>query len=273
MGHTRKKSTGIHLTTIVLIAITTVFATVLIAVTGELTTLWPLYVVPIVIAALSYHVPGAVLVSALSTALIAFMLYSVERDISALPELVVGMGAFTISGIVIGTQAYRSLRHREALEEASIHDPLTGLLKREHLDHRLNEEVRRAERYQFQTAVILVKVDCFDEFREQFGRYKADVMLEHLGEVLDVNTRDTDILGRFGTTSFGVILPYTDYEGATATAEHLEQAVAQTEFEGDVLEPATHCTVTTAVAVYPENGGTAVAILTVATERLGEDAG
>lgn len=268
MERTQHRSARLHLTTIIVVAAALVFATALIFTTGELLTLWPLYVVPIVIAALSYHLAGAIIVSALSTALLSFMLYAIERDVSALPELIVGMTAFTVSGLVIGWQAQRSMRHSQALEEMSITDPLTGLFKREHLELRLAEELRRGERYGSLTSFILVSVDCFDEFKEQFGRYKADVMLEHLGEVILLNIRDTDIVGRYDETSFGVVLPCAPAEGARSCAQRIAAVVRETEFEGDVLEPSTRCTVRVGVATYPDDVSTMSALMCTAEQRV-----
>lgn len=273
MGSTQHRSASLHLATIVTTGVAIAFSTALIFTTGDLLTLWPLYVLPIVVAALAYHVAGAIVVSAISAALLSLMLYSIEADLAALPELVVGMTAFTVSGLVIGWQAQRSLRHSRSLEEASILDQLTGRLKREHLEYRLAEEVRRAERYTLTTSFAIVRVDCFEEFKDQFGRYKAEIMLEHLGEVIDVNVRDTDIVGRYDATSFGLILPYTDREGAMTAARHVSEKVRETEFEGDALEPTAHCTVSIGVATFPDDGASKAALMLAAEEGLTQEEG
>ncbi|MBE0417929.1 MAG: diguanylate cyclase [Coriobacteriia bacterium] len=271
MPDSQRRPTSLHLATLIMVGVTGAFATVLILITGELLTLWPLYVVPIVIAALTYHVAGAVLVSAISVALVAFSLYGTGLDPSALPELAIGMAAFTVSGIVIGVQAHRSLRHSHLLEEASILDPLTGLYKRAHFDQCLAEELRRSERYELRCSLLLVQVECFDAFKEQFGHYKAEMLLEHLGDVLRVSVRDHDIVGRYGPTAFGVLLPFAGQAEALEVGDRIRAIVADTEFEGDVLEPATHCSVRTASATYPGDSCERAGLYDVAEGRLGED--
>ena len=268
MPDTPRRPTSLHLAALVLVGITGVFATVLILLTGELLTLWPLYVVPIVIAALTYHVAGAIVVSAISVALVAFTLYGTGLDPSALPELAIGMAAFTVSAIVIGFQAQRSSRHGYLLEETSILDPLTGVYKRAHFERRLHEEVRRCERYRLQCAVVLVEVECFDTFKEQFGHYKAEMLLEHLGDVIRVSIRDHDIVGRYGLSSFGVLLPFAGPQEARSVAERLRAIVDETEFEGDVLEPVTRCAVRTACATYPDDACERKGLLDTAEQRL-----
>ncbi|MBW6468160.1 MAG: GGDEF domain-containing protein [Anaerosomatales bacterium] len=268
MPGTERRPTSLHLAALVLAGITGVFATVLILMTGELLTLWPLYVVPIVIAALTYHVAGAVVVSAISIALVAFVLYGTGLDTSVLPELAIGMAAFTISGIVIGVQAHRSSRHRYLLEETSIFDPLTGVYKRAHLERRLREEMRRAERLDARCSVVLVKVECFDDFKERFGHYKGEMLLEHLADVVRVSVRDHDVVARHGPVSFGVLLPFAGPDEAHSVAERLAAIVEDTEFEGDVLEPVTRCSVRCARATYPDDACEHRGLLAAAEQRL-----
>lgn len=268
MPDSQRRPTSLHLAALVMVSLTGGFVTALIFFTGELLTLWPLYVVPIVIAAITYHVAGAVLVSAISAALVAFTLYGTGLDTSALPELIVGMAAFTVSGIVIGVQAHRSHRHGYLLEETSILDPLTGLYKRVHFNQRLAEELRRSERYGLSCSVVLIEVECFDAFKEQFGHYKAEMLLEHLADVLRVSVRDHDIVGRYAQISFGIVLPFAGAAEAQTVADRVAAVVADTQFEGDVLEPVTHCTVRTAHATYPDDACERNAMLAAAQARL-----
>lgn len=272
MPDTHRRPTSLHLAALVLVALTAGFVTALIVITGQVGPLWPLYIVPIVIAALTYHVGGAVLVSAICAALLVLVQYGSGASSAALPELVIGMIAFTISGVVIGVQAYRSSRHGAVLEEASIIDPVTGVYKRAYLDKRLHEELRRSERHGLSCSVLLVEVDCFEAFKNQFGHYKAELMLEHLADVLRVGVRDHDIVGRYDHVTFAIMLPSTPAAAAEAVGARLERTVAGTEFEGDVLEPATHCTVRTAHATYPDDGCVRDQLLSIAEGRLEEAA-
>jgi len=269
MGPSVERRSGINLPSLVAIAGTGVFVTALIISTNDLITLWPLYLVPIVIASIAYHLAGAVVVSTFSSVLLALLHWSLKPGLGMLPELIVGMIAFTTSGIVIGLQARYSSQHQEALEATSIFDPVTGLFKREYFDRRLAEEVRRALRYNLTLSLLLVQVRDFERFREQFGGYKANLMLNHLAEVLRISTRNTDIIGRHGLSSFGVILPHADERIARTTAKRLSQAVEAAEFEGDALEPSTHCSVRIVATVCPHDGCSPQALLAKIEEAKG----
>lgn len=270
MPDSDRRPTSMRFAALVLIGLTGAFVTALIATTGQLILLWPLYVIPIVIAALTYRVAGAVMATALAAAIVALSLYGGGAETPVLGELVVGFAAFAISGLVIGVQAQRHGRHELLLENASILDQPTGVHKREYLLRRLAKEISRSERHHLYCSLLLAEVACFNEFKERFGHYKADMLLEHLGQVLRMSVRDGDIVGRVDTATFGIVLVQTGAAGARNVAERLRRTVAATEFEGDVLEPATRCAVWVATATYPVDGCESHALLKGASQGLRE---
>ncbi|GAB4282062.1 MAG: hypothetical protein Kow0067_01950 [Coriobacteriia bacterium] len=264
------RTTRFHLWNVLLVVLTGTFVTVLVVLTGDMQAYWPLYLVPIVIASLAYHVGGAVITSAIAVALLALLMPAAGLAQEAFPQLAVGMLTFVLSGAVIGSQARRQRRHSLELEQTSIRDRLTGLYKGEYFHTRLSEELKRSDRYGVAVSVVLVSVADFDGFKERYGRYKAELLLDHLADVLRIAVRDTDIVARYTETSFAVILPFSGEREARLVAGRIEAAAAEAEFEGDVLEPAAHIRVTTAHASYPDEAVEQGELLRRSEERLGE---
>jgi diguanylate cyclase (GGDEF)-like protein len=245
------------------------FVTALISLTGDLRTYWPLYLVPIVIAALAYHVGGAVVASALVAALVALLVPEASAGSTSVPQLGVGIAVFLLSGVVIGAQAHRQRQHSEVLEQASIRDQLTGLYKADYLHNRLNEEIHRCDRYSVPVAFGVVAVDGYPDFKERFGHYKADLMLEHMADLVRISVRDTDIVARYSPTEFAVVLPFSSTEQAGIVAVRIERAVAGAEFEGDVIDPVAKLTVSLGMAAYPGEANTEDELVRLALDRLG----
>ncbi|MDO9557051.1 MAG: diguanylate cyclase [Coriobacteriia bacterium] len=263
------QATHFRLWSVLLLAVTTIFVTALIFVTGNLSTYWPLYLVPIVIAAFAYHVGGAVTASVLASVLIALLMLEAEASLAAVPQLSIGMGVFLLSGVVIGTQARRQRQHARLLERASIRDQLTGLYKSGHLHDRLNEEISRCDRQATPVAFMLVAVNDYAGFKDRFGHYKADLMLQHLADLIQISIRDIDIVARYRSTEFAVVLPFTSTEQADIVAEHISRTVADAEFEGDVIDAVGKVTVSLGTAAYPEDAPDENELIRLATERLG----
>ena len=270
MAEARERPGSIHLSRLLLFVVATAFVTGLIAVTGDVQALWPLYVIPILIAAFAYHATGAVVSGAISATLLALLVLEADLDTSLVPGLVIGITAFTSCGVVVGALAHRGQRHAEQLEDASILDPLTGVYKPQYLQTRITEEVRRSERYNLSCTLALARVDDIDEFTERFGRFKTELLLEHLADILRVTARTTDIVARHAPTTFAILLPAADIDGARAGAERIQVAVDKAEFEGDVLEPAVHCTVKVTTATYPDEAADRWGLVVLAEKRLSQ---
>lgn len=237
---------------VLLVAAALAFVTALIVLSGEASPAWFLYLLPIVIGALAYGVGGGVLVTALSVVALLLAAPSSARA-GDIAELVTGFSAFLICGVVVGVQARRQRTHRAALEQASVVDPLTGVLRADHFIARIAEEIRRADRYSHDVGLVFVRVEGFDEFMRVFGHYKAESMIRHLCDIIRLSARDTDVIGRLGDATFGIVLLHADLERSQQVAERVMRTTGAAQFEGDALEPITACLTTAAAASHPRD--------------------
>ena len=268
MPENQRRPIGLHLAWLLSVAATSLFVTALIAITGDLLNLWPLYIVPIVIAALAYEVAGAIVAVATCTALVAMLVYSTGLDFSSQPVLVVGLVGYTISGVVIGVQAHSYRRQRDLLQVDSVRDPVTAAFTADHLESLLADELRRSERYGLSCTFAVVKVLGFEEFRRTYGRVRAEQLLCRLVAVLHLAVRDTDVVGRYDHDAFGIILPLTGSDEARFVVDRIEGAVGSTEFEGDALEPTTRCPIAIASATCPADGCDQQTVIAAVRDRL-----
>ncbi|MDZ4168176.1 MAG: diguanylate cyclase [Coriobacteriia bacterium] len=256
-----------HLTSLIAIVASTLFLTLLSVFTGEIGVLWPLYLAPILIAALSYGVPGAVTTATLCAGIVALVLPGVGRWADHL-GVVVGFVIFLGCGVAVGVAANRNRRLVRTAEQASIYDPETGLFKPGTLRERLAEEAERGVRHGYDVALLIVRIDDLPRFREQFGAYKTGLLFEHLAAVVSIAVRGTDVVGRFAPDALAVIAPFTAPSDAAGVAERVERAVGEAAFEGDVLEPATRCSATVVWASAPQEATGPDGLVGLAEERL-----
>ncbi len=112
------------------------------------------------------------------------------------------------------------------LQARSITDSLTGLKNHREFEERLEDEILRASRYHLPLSLIMLDVDHFKRFNDEFGHPAGDQVLQTLARLLERHARETDILARYGGEEFAVILANTDREQASAAAERFRLAVA-----------------------------------------------
>jgi diguanylate cyclase (GGDEF)-like protein/PAS domain S-box-containing protein len=100
-----------------------------------------------------------------------------------------------------------SLKLREALKHQSIRDPLTSLFNRRYMEESLERETSRCERAGEGLGVIMVDIDHFKKFNDDFGHDAGDVVLVEFAEFMTAYFRQSDIICRFGGEEFIVIMP------------------------------------------------------------------
>jgi diguanylate cyclase (GGDEF)-like protein len=107
------------------------------------------------------------------------------------------------------------------LRELAMIDSLTGVLnRRAFLDHADGEWVRH-KRHNHSLSCAMIDVDGFKRINDTFGHAAGDALLQHIGALLRATLRASDLPARLGGDEFVALMPETNLEGATATAERL----------------------------------------------------
>lgn len=125
-------------------------------------------------------------------------------------------------------QAAQLEKANVTLEALARLDGLTGLLNRRTFNERLEEEFRRAARYALPLSVIMIDVDHFKSFNDQFGHPAGDAVLKATAATLLVESRNTDFVARYGGEEFVVLLPNTELQEAALVAERIRRAIEET---------------------------------------------
>lgn len=148
--------------------------------------------------------------------------------------------------------ALASIVLREALQQQSIRDPLTGLYNRRYMETTLDRELSRMQRSKNVLSAIMFDIDHFKAFNDGFGHPAGDLVLKEFGELLRKFVRAEDIACRFGGEEFLVVMPASDALEAARRAEEIRQQLANLSlnFHGQPL-PKVHASA--GVAVFPEH--------------------
>jgi diguanylate cyclase (GGDEF)-like protein/PAS domain S-box-containing protein len=155
------------------------------------------------------------------------------------------------------------------LAEAALRDPVTGIPNRRHLERVLDlagDETRS-------TAVLVLDLDHFKQVNDTFGHSTGDLVLKQFAELLQAHMRPTDIACRFGGEEFVAVMNGVSRVTALQRAQAICEAVRRVDFLG----MGTRLTVSVGVAVAPDEGPSARAVLPLAdaamyaAKRLGRD--
>jgi diguanylate cyclase (GGDEF)-like protein len=122
------------------------------------------------------------------------------------------------------TSATRALE----LEEETRRDALTGVYNRAYLDQALIHEFEHATRHKWPLSVAFMDLDNFKLINDKFGHQAGDRVLQATARILRSNTRETDLISRYGGEEFVVLLPATDVETARSICERIVIAFQST---------------------------------------------
>ncbi|NOY62013.1 MAG: diguanylate cyclase [Gammaproteobacteria bacterium] len=112
------------------------------------------------------------------------------------------------------------------LYRLSSQDGLTGIGNRRRFDEFLESEWRRAIRESSPLSLILIDIDHFKPFNDNYGHQSGDECLQRVAQALARGVRrPSDLVARYGGEEFAVILPNTATEGAQKLAEALRVEV------------------------------------------------
>jgi len=107
-------------------------------------------------------------------------------------------------------------------------DSMTGVANRRHFDDTLEAEWRRCAREVKPLSLLMIDIDFFKRYNDQYGHQAGDNCLQLVAQCLsDGLTRSHDLVARYGGEEFTCVLPDTPLEGGQAKAADLLKAVRE----------------------------------------------
>lgn len=108
---------------------------------------------------------------------------------------------------IVGFTAIRTnITDKKHIEYLSITDELTQLYNRRFFNTKMEKEINRAKRENTYLSFLIMDIDYFKEFNDNYGHQKGDFALEEVSKVLRKYTnRSSDFAFRLGGEEFGII--------------------------------------------------------------------
>ena len=111
------------------------------------------------------------------------------------------------------------------LSTLAITDSLTGLRNHRAFHQELTRLFALSARHGRPLSLVLIDVDRFKSYNDEFGHPAGDEVLRRLGGQLTALAREMDIAARYGGEEFALILPESDGIAAIGAAERMRRAI------------------------------------------------
>jgi diguanylate cyclase (GGDEF)-like protein len=153
------------------------------------------------------------------------------------------------------------------LRELSLTDELTEVGNRRNFDVRIREEINRSTRFGHSFSLLLLDLDYFKKFNDEFGHPQGDAVLRGLGALMRSMCREGDVPCRVGGEEFAFILPETAKADGLAFGERMRRGVETTIKCPDDSRP---ITISIGLAAFPEDGKSPEDVFRASDEALYE---
>ncbi|PKK91750.1 MAG: hypothetical protein CVV64_03550 [Candidatus Wallbacteria bacterium HGW-Wallbacteria-1] len=152
------------------------------------------------------------------------------------------------------------------LYKLAITDGMTKLYIHRYFQQRLDEEIKRTDRYGSELSLIMTDVDHFKNFNDSFGHQQGDRVLQSVAKIMRDSMREVDIVARYGGEEFAVICPEKSYEEILIPAERLRVAVENYDLE--IAGKRVPITISIGIATYPTDAGDKKTLIERADQAL-----
>ncbi len=139
----------------------------------------------------------------------------------------------------------------ETVKQLSIIDGLTQTYVRRHFLERFEEELKRSIKRKTPLSVLMLDIDHFKSYNDQFGHLVGDKTLQEVASVVKEHVRRVDLVARYGGEEFIVAMPDVGYPTNLETAERIRSAVARKKFR--LYDEETQVTVSIGVSSFPSD--------------------
>jgi diguanylate cyclase (GGDEF)-like protein/PAS domain S-box-containing protein len=113
------------------------------------------------------------------------------------------------------------------LEKMNLVDADTGVARKQYLDMTLKVRLEEFQKFGLPFALIYIDIDNFNKTVEKFGRFNGNKILRTVARTLLKNIRYFDIVGRWNTEEFLVVLLNIDENRLDIVANKLRLLVAE----------------------------------------------
>ena len=160
-------------------------------------------------------------------------------------------------------QTHSLLASREEFRALSITDPVTGLT-----NHRyFQDQLRKLCEQKTLVSLIMIDVDRFKHFNDEYGHPQGDRLLQELARLLNSGRGSGEFASRYGGEEFAVVLPQIDLKAAQSRAERLRRTLEKHPFKNP-LGQREFITVSLGVASFPSQASTSLELIERADQAL-----
>jgi diguanylate cyclase (GGDEF)-like protein len=160
----------------------------------------------------------------------AGVLSATLRDAMASQALRDSNSRLNLSNALLKVEKGQLESEKDTLQTLADTDGMTGLKNHRYFQQCLAQEYLRAKRYHNALSLIILDIDYFKQYNDEFGHPAGDEVIKQVAELLKTSARPSDCVARYGGEEFALILTETSQEGALKTAQRIRKSIVDSQW-------------------------------------------
>jgi len=158
--------------------------------------------------------------------------------------------------------------HHALVQEQARLDSLTSVYNHSYFIYTLYEQAQICERKNQPLSLIMLDIDHFKQYNDNFGHLIGDEILISLCDIIRKHIKNTDAVGRWGGEEFAISLPNTDGHQAALVAQRIRETLGLLELRNEEKLTIPIPTVSMGIAVFPIETNDTSKLIDIADKRL-----
>lgn len=159
----------------------------------------------------------------------------------------------------------------EALAALGARDLVTGLFNHRSMEVLLGQELQRAKRHNYSLSLLMLRVEPYDNIKNQVGQAASDRLFFQIAEVLKSECRAYDSLFKTDKNSFFIAFPEADPKIINSLIARIRKKFGKKRFLVKSDQTKIQPTILLGAAGYPINGSDFNELVTFAEQTLSEN--
>jgi diguanylate cyclase (GGDEF)-like protein len=153
----------------------------------------------------------------------------------------------------------------QKLEREAVTDGLTNVYNYRFLISSLESEIKRARRFKLVFSFVMLDVDNLKQYNDRLGHLRGSQALKTIADIINANSREIDLVSKYGGDEFGILLPQTNLAGANKVMRRVLDAIRNHRFDGKTRGL---LTASAGVSLFPQDGDSAQEMIAGADKAL-----
>lgn len=160
--------------------------------------------------------------------------------------------ALIVACIIVAYTSEYGRRNVKRLEVLANIDGVTGLYNHRYFQTRLEEEISKAGITNSSLGMIMIDLDNFKKYNDNFGHKAGDLLLAKISEIFLSKTREIDVVCRYGGDEFAIVLPDVTSERILFVIEKIRETFDEMSDLEEVLDLHDKVTLSAGYSIYPD---------------------